>query len=628
MRELTSTLLTALLVCGWADIDPLRNCPASRLIDPPTNGTYPYPEFYFNKIYNLTEPTNFPPEASQYNCNTKELLTNFEQKFRDTDSEAWISQLYERHKSRKSFGENIGIRTKCATNICPIEDANMKAAWAIQTWDFRADALCLLKEGMTSQNGIDSTKTRLIAFGGSMTRGHGALGYCCVSRTEAKEAELAQHEGKVPEASIIRNDTCMTDMHSPNRFDTSKWYCCWFGYLMQWFLNRFPKTDFEFFNFAMGGTKSMAMAHEVGFFFESYNISLTHRDIIILDHSCNDLGGQFSDGIELLIRAILHQCKSEQNQPTIVVMEQHGESNEGYREAARYYDLPVFSFSEIILHPTEAQKPMFDWKRVMPLHVPWHSHLLIADAFSRWMSDVIADHCPPPLASTGRSWNLRNYNSTILPLRSSSTEKADTIVYKLKGPIHPLQHARSWECDKSIPPLLHATPATSSPHPKDLMTFEKHLSGWTEYIDIHPPAAWMINKYAPNSSYNLVFPLPNITNTILDVGFRLKYLRTYLNAGVVRLSVCGCKEDGFRDLDALAFAGDLEDEMRNVSIPQHFSVVLSPAVVTLCQSLPNSLRNITVRYLGVYMAGIRDSVRHDYKFKVFSATMCYIDTND
>lgn len=636
----SSTLVSVLLVSTLHtavsdDYDNLRNCPVSRLINPPSSGVFPYPEFYFGEIYNVNKTTEFPSTLSQYSCNTNHLLCGLERPFNDDNSKVWTDKLYQRHQNMGwkvggSYGEGdfLGNSTVCVNNLCPLVDTNMNATWAVQEWDFRADALCLLKEGKKLRKGEESTKTRIIAFGGSMTRGHGGNGYCCVAAAETIDKDFARQEGRSPVSSILNSDSdeCMPPNATPTHPDKSKRYCSWFGQLMRWFLSAFPEADMEFYNFAMSGTGSWTMAPEVSFFFQSNNISLTSRDIIILDHSCNDSGGRSSEGIELLIRAILHLCESDLHLPTIIVMEQFGDSNDGYRQAARHYELPVYSFAEMMLHPTPSQKSLFDWKRTMTLHVPWHTHMLIADSFSRWMADIVEYHCSPGQPTATISSYMSQVRARILPLRPPPSDRSSssTAVYKVKPALNHLPHARAWECDKNIPPLLHST-SSSTHHPADPAYFEKHLLGWTEFIDHHPPAAWVINKYAPSSTYDLVFPLSNITNSKAEVGVRIKYLRTYTNAGRALVSLCGVPSV---DLDALAFAGDLTDDIRNVSIPQYYSTVLSPQLVAKCEVLPDDLRNVTISYKGTSFSDERNPHRHSYKFKLYSVTACYTDIDD
>ena len=229
MTTLIATSSIALLVLSQSSIgmsikmtDPHRDCPVSSLIDPTTDGVFPYPEFYFTDIYDISKPTKFPAFSTQYSCNTNHLLCQLEQPFDNEDSKQWTKELYNRHqRSNSPQGHFQGNNTICATNLCPIQDSNMNATWAIQEWDFRADALCHLKEGAKLRKGEESTKTRVIAFGGSMTRGHGALEHGCISAMEYLEADLAKKEGRPVAASVLRSDKCKPG--SPNLLNKSKW---------------------------------------------------------------------------------------------------------------------------------------------------------------------------------------------------------------------------------------------------------------------------------------------------------------------------------------------------------------------------------------------------------------------
>ena len=568
-------------------------CPVSSLITQNVttykSDAHPYPEFYFPQIYDikLTLPTSYP----QQNCNSNGLYMlsgHREVGFSDTSLENWIVELWKRHGNQTAM-------SKCVFNMCPLVSENVASAWRVIQWNFSADAICHLGEtnNMKSQS---NTKVQVLLFGGSMTVGNDAVGGCCSSKSPLSTC-----------------DNTFDHIHSHLKNDY--WYCFWFGYLARWFIHAFPNINFEFHNLALAGHSSSVMSTEVATLLSSRNIKLTKNDIVMLDHSCNDLGD--GGGLELLVREIYRNCHSFD--PTIIIVEQLPKPNDlyyiKYRELAAYYGLPYFSHREIILNPTAAQKPLFSGISSMPLHPPWHVHMLIADGFARWINELIEYKCNPNLT---RPLYINSSSHLIVksPVNVHHAVKRYGAIKPLYGQFDQFGHFR---CNKSIEMLIDSTP-NSSFVPPDLQEFEKTIRGWTIYRDYEKkPPGWIINNYAPveNRTLNFHIPKMNLANSHnAGIGLRIKYLKTYIDAGHMNVLLCGIK---LREIDALTHA--------HVSVPNLYHYKFTGTDVAKCNALSDSDRFLSFRYTGSSYPHVPAN-RKNFKVKMLSVKLCVFETDD
>jgi hypothetical protein len=147
----------------------------------------------------------------------------------------------------------------------------------------------------------------------------------------------------------------------------------------------------------MGGWHSGSSAEElIGFLFLD-NIVLTSKDLVIIDHSVNDAlsfpsrGSReqqiFQNGIELLIRNILLIAKSR---PTIIMIELHPRTalySPVYHSLTKHYNITLLSLLHYqVRDVTSAGQSQlfydhmnFKYVRVGTGHPAWHIHLLVAD---------------------------------------------------------------------------------------------------------------------------------------------------------------------------------------------------------------------------------------------------------
>ena len=568
---------------------------------PIKSDVHPYPEFYFSKIYNISK-TYLPTIYPQQNCNANGLYMlsgHRDYGFSDSSLESWITQLWERHGDQKAI-------SKCVFNMCPLVQENIASAWKVIHWNFSADALCKLRDSEVKES---QSKVQVLLFGGSMTVGNDAVKGCCVS-------------------SHSTCDTTFDHIHKPLKND--RWYCFWFGYLLRWFIQAFPNTHFEFHNLALAGHSSSIMSTEVSTLLSSRNIKLTKNDIVMLDHSCNDLGD--GSGLELLVREIYRHCHGFD--PTIIIIEQlpnpTAKYYKQYREIAVYYGLPYFSHREVILNPTKEQKYIFSGISSMPLHPPWHVHMLIADGLARWIYELIKYKCSPAITGTG-SVPLYIKPSSHLIFKSpinihNHTIKRYGIIKPLYGLFDQFGH---FQCNKSIEMLIDGNP-NSTFVPSNLTEFEKTIKGWTIYQDYEKkPPGWIINKYAPENNRTLNFKIPQLnstqytTNTTNStskhdpaIGLRVKYLKTYIDAGHMRVSLCGIK---LREIDVLTHA--------HVSIPNLYHYKFTSDNVAKCNKLSAKERLLSFEYTGSSYPH-NAANRKNFKVKILSVKMCVTETDD
>ena len=335
--------------------------------------------------------------------------------------------------------------------------------------------------------------------------------------------------------------------------------------------------------------------------------------------------------MQLLIREIYRHCHNFD--PTIIIMEQFPSPNANYhneyQKVARYYELPYFSHREVILHPTLEQKNIFSMISSFTFHVPWHVHMLIADELSNWITDLITYKCPAKLIVESnlalKPWYLNSSIHVIKKLPSIKKSSSGD-VYLRYDKIHSLFSVNNrfdhFQCkmnDQSILANISPSPINASFIPLNLTEFEQTLRGWTAYSDYNlKPPGWIINNYAYKENRTLAFSFPLInTNNFPPknntLGLVIKYLKTYVNAGHAIILLCG---ERIAEIDSLT--------MQHISVPSLFYYVLSKKDIKRCKNVSENLRTLLIHYTGDSHPHFRDN-RKDFKLKIFSLKICYID---
>lgn len=558
-------------------------CFSSQYIDTQNDGVLPYPDMYFTK-----EEEYADEKRSYYNCSTRK---NFES-----------DETFERTKYIESRipGLKIPNRHKCYPKLCPIHKEYIDSVESVSAnWTYHAHAICKLHEIDSILSSVTGSNVKpvvnVVIFGGSMTKAQDMQGTCC-----AKE-----------------NLLCQPSKNDNKAYENGKFYCSWSSFYGRFLANTFKSIDFHVYNLGQNGFNSFLMGQEAGLLLQYYNITLTQNDIVFLDHSCNDLHYVTLSQLELLVRQIMHNSRGF---PTIILMEQFsggGSSSDNdtnppsikykhvYREVAKYYSIPIFSFYELIWSnfAWKFHKDLVQHIAGYELHVPWHTHLFIADNLAGFTinmmkkcndNDIIRSnfhHIPKPMT------NIRTLESAVCNMSQSLL----------------MDYVASSSQHKSG--IDHSNLSMDS-----LLNIEKNLTKWTNYADRHGVYGWIINRNVPKTEYLLKFTLPSVIEEFKnDTSFllTLTYLKTYTNCGRAKVSICGKLLD--IPMEGCNNAVPNGYNTRKVSVPHRYSHLITAGELKSCNS----------RFIGVVYEGENDlngsDIRlrsPDLKFKLFSLILC------
>jgi hypothetical protein len=144
---------------------------------------------------------------------------------------------------------------------------------------------------------------------------------------------------------------------------------------------------------------SMQMAHKLNHVLRNKKITLSSKDIILVDHSVNDALTTGNDsslvktGFEWLIREFMHL--SHGHHPTIIALEMWPNKSinnyeEGYAEIARHYGVYLWSYSKLVnseymereqqhaeyIDYLRFHKNFINQRNLTDIHPPWYSSAL------------------------------------------------------------------------------------------------------------------------------------------------------------------------------------------------------------------------------------------------------------
>jgi hypothetical protein len=529
------------------------------------NGYLPFPSFYW--------PDKQRPEPGEefYNCSIKILLKNV-----------------------------IGA---CMTKRpCFVSPEMVNAALGQQKWNPSMNAICSLEKQIhlkgKKTNFSPPYSLNLIIIGGSMTKGSETDGKCICIKSEDSRC-----------ANIDRS-----------HFDMS--FCSWATHFTNWLKSEFPMIQFNVSDLSRSGMASYMVPDMVGHLL--HQLTLSHRDIIIIDESVNDVSMRNSmdllrGDVESMIRRLYGFTKG--NHPTMIMIEQYPHTQKNplqnqvsysnrilpgdyamvYRNLSEHYHLPYYSMREVYWtffneNITKSHRYPFSvyGNGHVHTHPPWNLH--------NFMADVIADCF---LDSLSRCRQMRESGSSRTHQR-----------YILPPPYYSQTEASNY-CDVSDPTLLEAH-AKNYFHPKNLTEFElgdgAKQVGWREYVDYHNTSGWMINDLSAPSQRDLSFPINNIfprgqswTGHIVVI-----YLKSYEGMGVGKLFLCGLETPLW--LDGLS-------ETDKFSVPFMASMKINSQHAANCNKLPLAKRTLMIRYRPDHRTP-RDQLRHHKKLKILSLQIC------
>ena len=471
--QLISFLLNAMFITTLAPAARGNNfCPASSLFDTVTDGRLGYPQWFGRQ----------DEHGPSFNCETYGLN-------------------YEREESR------------CFSNSsrCPVSAQEIEAALAPQSWKSAKYAFCRIHHAIMSKT--SSHKVKIIITGGSMTVGRYTNSQCCCFQSSDLQCP------KRPAGAV----------HS-----CSDRQCSWVFYFKNWLLKSFSSVEFSVIDISRSGEDSNAMMENIINNLREKNIQLTKSDIVIMDHSVNDVVNKIniadlsgrqvtrSESVELLIKKLLLYANDER--PSLVLIEPYAQETDKdfkytrtYRELAKHYNISLWSvrssymtfFNNSIdmaarypINPLESQEHIVT-------HPSWVVHLFMGDIISNCFAHFV------------RSCSADHY------AQSSSIDFEN-----LQLPSPKYISTSNGICDSRKATLLYRA-ANSTFSPGDLLAFETDLearsSGWRDYIDYHEVPGFIITKHSnlSKASLKFLFDPPPTGVSYESHLIKLSFLKSY-----------------------------------------------------------------------------------------------------
>lgn len=399
------------------------------------------------------------------------------------------------------------------------------------------------------------------------------------------------------------------------------------------------------------------------------NYRFTKNDLILLDLSVNDANTFVNSysilerGLEGLLRRF-YALSVPESMPTVVLLEMWPwEEFQNYKmyaveipytkvyaNVARHYNISLWSFRDSLreLYVGQQHTKMMEYLGSMhnyqrsKLHLSWHQHLFYADFISAAMMEQFHECTKDP--------SHQMHPNATYPLFKT--------VKELPAPIHSEKFER---CDSKKPTLLQVTSeqvvqhwADSAGVPRDGLKVNiadlgsgKHGMMLTPQVSLYasnPPTGWtvwedkagrpgFIHEFSGSSRTpaSLQFRL-NITHAEFvkrtdSVILQVQYLRTYANAGMVRILLCGNpikKSVGvWFELDALW----ADYANYKYSMPQLYPIPLENRLCSEAQRKDKGSEFVTVEFLT--LAAQNDvAARGKQKFKLFEVTACSLEIDE
>ena len=521
--------------------------------------------------------------------------------------------------------DQVGNHT-CAYNVdaCPIDERNIELAIERQKAWISGPVLCGFKEALHTH-----AAKNIIVIGGSVTAGVACSG--CEKRETC--GGLRKYEV----------------MHQ----------CSWASRMDAW--SSTLGSHVNTYNVAHPGYNSdtykdklREKLNRVGI---SKDFKFSSSDIVFIDLSVNDANTFnvpsklliLERGIEALIRNI-HHMSHNHSMPAIILLEQwflehFDDYSSIYDKFAKYYNLSVWSYADVVRSEYVKKNQTWYandllWKNNVfgGAHPPWHNHLYYADLLASIMIQQF-DQC-----------SREGDGDT-----SSSITNGHTYpVIKSVDMLPPaLSNGSFHKCSEESEPLLmvsasdvaklrsNSVKAALGRHESDM-----YLSSHVSVYESDPLRSWQVKedrvgRYgfiheldSNDSSYNkynaheskLIFRY-NISNAMKTfkadktILLQISYLRTYLNAGKVKVSVCNMQlVDGrYQGVVLDALWGDYKSF--KFSLPEIF--VFPVGICTSADDI--GVIELTHYYHRDFMDDDERIARSYQKFKLFDIKLCYMN---
>lgn len=513
--------------------------------------------------------------------------------------------------------------------VCPIRYEHIDEGLESQHAWIKSSPLCNLRDALPHADKPETHDNivNIIVFGGSVTAGVSTQG-CC-------------------DKGVCSDDKyyCIND------------YCNWVKFMGRWFSTFGPNV--KTYNLAHAGYNSDTYKDKI---VEKLNLIRPNflfkkSDVVFLDLSVNDANTfegtpskmlVLERGLEALIRRIYWLSEAE-SMPTIVLLEQwmgspHGSEypadtpyTRAYDRIARHYNITLWSYRDMVrefynLHTHDAEMNYLNFHNnygPSSGHPPWHVHLFYAD----FVTAIIQNQL-----------NKCNDSSVVkYPVIKSPKDLPEPLVP------HKFHH-----CDPSTMPLISVTAPqvaqlrsaglTERTTPQDLGTSKYDLM-LTPVVPVYyskPEDAWklmedkagrpgFIHEFTAGSrsqatlTFHLNTTHAEFTNNPSSQLLQILFLRTYANAGVAKVLLCGKElHDGrYEPVVIDALWGDYKTF--KFSLPEVYSIDLTKSNCNENERADKGSKYVTIQIVHFHDGnGPPEMVqaRGNQKFKVVDIKVC------
>lgn len=484
--------------------------------------------------------------------------------------------------------------------VCPVHDQNLfDVVFRSSKW-VQNNSMC----GTSFQN--NSKPMNIIFSGGSVVAGMGTYGYECYPDEDKK---------------------CKTNT-LPGLTN--------FANYLEFYFKHKNMNHIHIYNLADCGISSSIMSERLMERFNRFKLipKLTNSDLVIIDHSSNDVSDadhtknedklrkeENKKGLEILIRNFLSMgC------PNIIILETAPyESNYirdnidyGYKSIytpiAKHYGLPIWSISDAIsskyldLYQQEYSKYLRNDKDIRIDHVAWFIQLYYADIILTLLNKTVSK------CHDDDEYKIQSYQNKII-IPKPLTENLD--IDSCDGNFKPILDIRAVDVHNKYHHQNHLNIIGNwniMPYKSWKVKSEKrNRFGWVHEVNLTNT-----DSINPNLTFSTLIPykevkIPNEKKLLL----KLEYLKTYENAGQVQVYVCN------KNLGIIDALWDSYNSFK-YSLPAYTNYVIDS---TLCGNTNNI--TVTIEYLNQIVC--KDTMNcanetvvrtQSHKFKVISAKIC------
>lgn len=537
------------------------------------------------------------------------------------------------------------------TLLCPVVRSHTDIALENQAEWIKQSVLCNFKSAIENKN--DNTEKNVIVLGGSVTAGVSTQG-CCT------------------------RDECIKD-----EFYCVNNYCNWIPYIGRWIETL--GSNIHTYNLAHAGYNSDTFKDKIVEKLDTIrkNYQFTKSDIVFLDISVNDANTfegtttkmiTLERGIEALIRRI-HWLSKPNSIPTIILLEMWPGSTisssgsnvypintpytKAYEKVARHYNLSLWSYRDVVIdmHNNNRNPLLGDYLRYKNNfkdsagHPPWHVHLYYADLISSIIKSQL-EQCTTTSTGGVVTGNVYPVIQSVAQLPKPLIEHvfhhcdpAHAPLISITAP-HVLSLRNTYNTSTSTSTATTSNSASTAEMPLGTSPADLYLEPNSPVYSSSQLNAWVLaedkvgrpgflHEFTTMSDKNpsvLTFQL-NITHAELlsrseNPLLQILYLRTYQNAGIVNVLLCGnpVKDGRYEPVELDALWGDYETF--HFSLPEVFSIDLD--IGRYCNSNENkdtgkyvTIQIIHNTHMSHYSAQ-QKLARGNEKFKLVEIKVCKI----